>query len=186
MNIHMHIFVCVCGGGWGGGGFPASGKEPTCHCRRQTWVWSLGREDPLEEGMATHSSILFLIKFIYFFNWRVIVLQNFLGFCQTSTWIGHRYTYVPSLLNVPPISLPIPQLQVVTDPPLQYSYLENPEGKGAWHTIVHRVVKSQTWLKRISMHAYVYIYVCVYTYIQMGISFLFAFVFRFSSFHNYL
>ena len=22
------------------------------------WVWSLGREDPLEEGMATHSSIL--------------------------------------------------------------------------------------------------------------------------------
>ena len=25
---------------------------------RETWVWSLGREDPLEEGMATHSSIL--------------------------------------------------------------------------------------------------------------------------------
>ena len=25
---------------------------------RETWVWFLGREDPLEEGMATHSSIL--------------------------------------------------------------------------------------------------------------------------------
>ena len=25
---------------------------------RETWVRSLGREDPLEEGMATHSSIL--------------------------------------------------------------------------------------------------------------------------------
>ena len=25
---------------------------------RETWVWSLGWEDPLEEGMATHSSIL--------------------------------------------------------------------------------------------------------------------------------
>ena len=25
---------------------------------RETWVPSLGREDPLEEGMATHSSIL--------------------------------------------------------------------------------------------------------------------------------
>ena len=25
---------------------------------RKTWVWSLGWEDPLEEGMATHSSIL--------------------------------------------------------------------------------------------------------------------------------
>ena len=26
--------------------------------RRETWVQTLGREDPLEEGMATHSSIL--------------------------------------------------------------------------------------------------------------------------------
>ena len=25
---------------------------------RETWVHSLGQEDPLEEGMATHSSIL--------------------------------------------------------------------------------------------------------------------------------
>ena len=25
---------------------------------RETWVWSLGREDPLEKEMATHSSIL--------------------------------------------------------------------------------------------------------------------------------
>ena len=25
---------------------------------RETWVWSLDWEDPLEEGMATHSSIL--------------------------------------------------------------------------------------------------------------------------------
>ena len=43
-------------------GFPSgtSGKEPACQCRRlkETWVRSLGWEDPLEEGMATHSSIL--------------------------------------------------------------------------------------------------------------------------------
>ena len=25
---------------------------------RETWVWSLGREDPLEKEMATHSSTL--------------------------------------------------------------------------------------------------------------------------------
>ena len=25
---------------------------------QETWVWSLGWEDPLEEGKATHSSIL--------------------------------------------------------------------------------------------------------------------------------
>ena len=27
---------------------------------QETWVWSLGQEDPLEEGMATHSTILAL------------------------------------------------------------------------------------------------------------------------------
>ena len=41
--------------------FPAStsGKELTCQCRRhKMWVRYLGSEDPLEEGMATHSGIL--------------------------------------------------------------------------------------------------------------------------------
>ena len=39
-------------------GFPGSsdGKESTCNAGDQ--VLSLGQEDPLEEGMATHSSIL--------------------------------------------------------------------------------------------------------------------------------
>jgi len=37
-----------------------SGEEPTCQYRRhkEMQVQSLGQEDPLEEGMATHSSIL--------------------------------------------------------------------------------------------------------------------------------
>ena len=25
---------------------------------QETWVWSLGQEDPVEKGMATHSSVL--------------------------------------------------------------------------------------------------------------------------------
>ena len=40
-------------------GFPAgaTGKEPTCqHRRYEMQVQSLGWEDPLEEGMATHCS----------------------------------------------------------------------------------------------------------------------------------
>ena len=39
-------------------GFPggASGKEPACQCRLD--VTDVGWEDPLEEGMATHTSIL--------------------------------------------------------------------------------------------------------------------------------
>ena len=36
-----------------------SGKEAACQCRRcKGWVRSLGREDPLEKEMATHSSVL--------------------------------------------------------------------------------------------------------------------------------
>ena len=32
---------------------------PACQCRRhEIWVQSLGLEDPLEEGMAAHSSVL--------------------------------------------------------------------------------------------------------------------------------
>ena len=39
------------------------GKESACSAgdrlpMQETWVWSLGREDPLEKGMVTHSSIL--------------------------------------------------------------------------------------------------------------------------------
>ena len=35
---------------------------PAVQETQETWVQSLGREDPLEEGMATHSSI---------FAWRI-------------------------------------------------------------------------------------------------------------------
>ena len=54
------------------------------------WLWSLGQEDTLEEGMATHSSIL---------DWRI------------------------------------------------------PMDKGIWWATVHKVAKSQTWPKQLSMHA---------------------------------
>ena len=54
------------------------------------------------------SFILFL-KFVIF-NWRIIVLQHFIGFCHTSMWVCHRYTYVLSLLNLPPTLHSIPSL----------------------------------------------------------------------------
>ena len=57
----------------------------------------------------------FLLFLNLFFDWRIIALQNFVVFCQTSTWISHRYTYISSLRNIPPISLPIPPLQVGTE-----------------------------------------------------------------------
>ena len=41
-------------------GFPggAIGKEPACQCKKEMRVQSQGWKDTLEEGMATHSSIL--------------------------------------------------------------------------------------------------------------------------------
>ena len=39
-----------------------NGKETACNAgeemQQELWVWSLGQEDPLERGMATHASIL--------------------------------------------------------------------------------------------------------------------------------
>ena len=41
----------------------SEGKRKISLQYRRPWVWFLGWEDPLEEGMATHSSIL---------AWRII------------------------------------------------------------------------------------------------------------------
>ena len=38
--------------------------------------------------------------------------------------------------------------------PIQYLCLENPMDRGAWRATVHRVAKSQTQLKRLSMHTH--------------------------------
>ena len=38
--------------------------------------------------------------------------------------------------------------------PLQYSCLENPMDRGAWQDTVHRFTKSQTRLKRLTMHVH--------------------------------
>ena len=39
-------------------GFPGISVVKNLPAIQETWVQSLGREDPLEKGMATHSSIL--------------------------------------------------------------------------------------------------------------------------------
>ena len=38
--------------------------------------------------------------------------------------------------------------------PLQYTCLENPMERGTWPATVHRVTKSWTQMKQLSMHAY--------------------------------
>ena len=44
--------------------------------------------------------------FLICFLLQIIAFWNFVSYCQTWTWISHRFTYIPSLLNLPPISLP--------------------------------------------------------------------------------
>ena len=58
-NVLNDIF-CIYSEGFPGG---ASSKEPSCQRRRrETQVRTLGWEDPLKEGMATHTTIL---------SWRI-------------------------------------------------------------------------------------------------------------------
>ena len=38
--------------------------------------------------------------------------------------------------------------------PTPYSCLKNPMDRGAWQATVHGVAKSQTWLKRLSIHVW--------------------------------
>ena len=57
------------------------------------------------------------IFFLFFkkhicFNLKDNCLQYCVGFYHTSTGISRRYTYVPSLLNLPPTSHPISALSV--------------------------------------------------------------------------
>ena len=60
----------------------ASGKEPTCQCRKG--VKSLGQEDPLEEGVATHSSIL---------AWKIPWTEEPGGFQSIgSKRVGHNWS----------------------------------------------------------------------------------------------
>ena len=54
-KVWWDMWICVERGFSGG----PSGKEPACQCRRhKRWKFDPCREEPLEEGIVTHSSIL--------------------------------------------------------------------------------------------------------------------------------
>ena len=98
-----------------------SGKESTCQCRRcsqETWIQSLGRQDPLEKGMATHPSIL---------AWRIIWTEEPGGLqsmgSESQTRLSartrahthtHTHTHISSLLGSLSESLRCPVLYSCT------------------------------------------------------------------------
>ena len=52
-------------------GFPGGSVVKNLPAMQETYIRSLGQEDPLEEGMATHSSIL---------AWRIPWIENLAGY----------------------------------------------------------------------------------------------------------
>ena len=137
---------------------------------QETWVRSLGWEDPLEEGKATQSSILawripWTIKSMgsqrVGHDWVTFTLQDIGDRLNICTLKKKRLRYTKNLgfpsglvVQNPPANArdlrdrcSIPGLGVSPvgghGNPLQYSCLENPMDRGAWLAIVHRVAKSQ-------------------------------------------
>ena len=75
--------------------------------------WIAGRRTANQWVCILFSPFLMFIIFLhsfYLFNWRLITLQYYSGFCHALTWISHGYTCVPHpepLFHLPPY--PIPQ-----------------------------------------------------------------------------
>ena len=124
----------------------------------ETWVWSLGWEDPLEKQMATHSSILAWripwteepgrLQPMRSQSWRLlwfsfslfVVSEGFPGGASgkepTCQCRRHRDVgLIPGSGRSPGEG---------NGNPLQCSCLENLMDREAWQTIVHRVAKSDT------------------------------------------
>ena len=110
----------------------------------ETWVRSLGREDPLEKEMATHSSIL---------GWRIPWTKEASKLQSTgSQRVGHDWATSLSLSAIIWASLVAQMVKRLTamqetwssipelgrspgernGNPLQYSCLENPVDRGPW------------------------------------------------------
>ena len=131
---------------------------------QETQIRSLGQEDPLEKGMATHSSILAWSILMHRGTWRAIVhgvaksdMTEWLSLFQlcrmrnegyeeafsgTSQWFSGK----ESACNAgDPGSIPGPgrSFGVGNGSPFQYSCLENSIDRGAWWATVYEVENSR-------------------------------------------
>ena len=129
---------------------------------QETQVRFLGWEDPLEEGMATHSSIL---------PWRIPMVRGAWrplvhGAAKSWTRLSDEAQHSIYIYRVSQVAkwkeFPCSAWDLGSIPgsgrspggghgnPLQYSCQENPLDRGAWRATVHRVAKPWIWLKWLS------------------------------------
>ena len=101
---------------------------------QETWVWSLGQEDPLEKEMQTHSSTL---------PGKFHGLRNLVG---CSPW-GHEESDTTEQLH---FHFSLSYIGEGNGNSLQCSCLENPRDRGAWWAAVHGVAQCRTRLKWLS------------------------------------
>ena len=65
------------------------------------WLFNLWRSEvSLSSLHFKLETWVFFFFSLFIFSWRIVALQCCVGFCHTSTWISHRYTYIPSLLSL--------------------------------------------------------------------------------------
>ena len=98
---------------------------------QETWVQSLGWEDPLEKEMATHSSTL---------AWKIPWTGSLVG---CSPW-GREESDTTERL---PFHFSLSCIGEGNGKPLQCSCLEKPRDGGAWWAAVYGVAQSWTRLK---------------------------------------
>ena len=99
---------------------------------------------PILLHLCPHPLLSFpYFKNLFIFNWRIIALQCYIGFCHTSTRINHRYTHVPSLLNLPPTS------HLIHNPPppprLSQSTRLSSSQEGLFEEVEFRLQCPQSW-----------------------------------------
>ena len=146
-------------------GFPggSAGKESACNAGDLGLIPGLGRS--LEKGTATHSSILaWRIPWTYSpWGHKALDMTERLSLQTGEGYSGKvkpregafqvlvDFIWMDLLISLIPGSRRSPGGG--HGKPLQYSCLENPMDRGAWRAMIHRVKKSWTQLKQLSMHA---------------------------------
>ena len=91
------------------------------------------------------------------FNYFLIVEHGWIWASQVVLVVKNMPAYAEDIREAGSIPRWRRFLREGNGSPLQFSSLENPMDRGAWWAIVHRVAKSWTRLKRLSMNGWIYI-----------------------------